>query len=288
MSNVLITQQKLIGGIVATPGINTNLWYTRESFETFSINGAFNGLETPFDWVLLKDIDSKYIKAGKINITNSKKSELIKFKTLFVDTNYQIFFLSNKNINLYWDSKRKDSFTINSSYDLQGEICWLAVHTKANTLYGSNGIVTGTRPLSYDNANWNGTAFTSGSPIFNSDGLSMPVINPDGTVDDNTSNNPDYTIPPYACVNLNGWFKNEYIIKPSIQKDGIPTQELSKFDYRVKTGTNWSMLISSNININSFWIEKGLDRIKIGTSYPKVCIIDYLIIQAGLNWWDII
>jgi hypothetical protein len=67
------------------------------------------------------------------------------------------------------------------------------------------------------------------------------------------------------------------IIKPTAALDEI---------YKPMNLSSYSALISSNININNYWIEKAKDRVKVGTSYSKSCQIDYLLVKSGVNWWD--
>jgi hypothetical protein len=67
------------------------------------------------------------------------------------------------------------------------------------------------------------------------------------------------------------------IIKPDNTTDGF-YQDMNLSDY--------SIILSSNININTFWLEKSVDRVKIGTSFPAACTIDYFIIKSGVNWWN--
>jgi hypothetical protein len=59
MSNQVIDSIKINGGIVATAGVDTNCWYQRDAVNKFSLNGALFGLETVFDWVMVKDINER-------------------------------------------------------------------------------------------------------------------------------------------------------------------------------------------------------------------------------------
>jgi hypothetical protein len=65
--SVLINQKKVNGGIISTAGRNVTLWYTRQQSDKFNINGSFNGLETPNDWVLIKSTDSNTIGVVSVN-----------------------------------------------------------------------------------------------------------------------------------------------------------------------------------------------------------------------------
>jgi hypothetical protein len=78
-------------------------------------------------------------------------------------------------------------------------------------------------------------------------------------------------------ANLNTWYNGEYIIKPDATIDQF-TQLPDLEEY--------SIILTSDTNINTFWIEKASDRFKIGSSYDESCIIDYLMIKKGIDWWN--
>jgi hypothetical protein len=276
--SVLINHKKLNGGIVSTAGRNVTVWYSRESSEKFNINGSFNGLEAPYDWVLIKDTDTKWIKSGVVTFNSERKSTVVEFKSPFVNTDYYIFFLSNNNVNMYWDNKKTNQFTINGSFSLGSEVSWLAIHKKIGQQTGirtPKTIYVGERILNLSSVMWNGSAFVAGDDPLNPETLPMPADStnavaippPPGTYD--------------SSCNLQGWYKNELIIRPTANLDtiGQNTMGFSK-------NTDYSVIISKNTNINTFWIDKRSDRVKVGTSYPIQCIIHYLFIKTGLNWWD--
>jgi hypothetical protein len=284
MSNVLINHRKINDGIVSTPGNNVGVWYTREASEKFSINGSFNGLETPYDWVLVKETDSKWVKSGIISFNTDRKSVVIQFTSPFVNEDYYVFFLSDNNTNLYWSSKKKNQFVVNGSFTIGSELSWLAIHKKIGQQTGlrtPGSLYTGQRILAVDKVQWNGSSFIPGDDPLNESTLPMPA---DAT---NSVAIPPLPATPFcgtydAAVNLNGWYKNELIIKPTSLLDGISSNNTMDFD----SIEDYSIILSSDTNINTYWSDKRADRVKINTSYPTQCIINYLIIKTGLNWWD--
>lgn len=76
--------------------------------------------------------------------------------------------------------------------------------------------------------------------------------------------------------NTQNWINCEYIIKPGAAGENFA--ENMNLD-------NYTVVLSTDSNINTFWLEKTSDRVKIGTSFGKSCIIDYLIIKTGIDWW---
>jgi hypothetical protein len=253
MSNLLIDNRKIIDGIIATPGSNTNTWYCREPNNSFSINGAFNGAESIFDWVLTKTTNSKYIKSGVMRISAAKKSAVILFDTAFPSTDYFVFFSSNANVKMFYVDKKINRFVINASWNVGSEITWIAFHKEFAKKTGINNpgsIFLGSR--------------TFGAPI-------PDIILPDGSILETLDIKND------AYANMTSWYHNEYIIKPTAFMDGIQ---------QTPNLTDYSVILTPSSNINMFWCEKATDRVKIATSYPKQCIIDYLLIKKGIDWWD--
>ena len=249
MSNTLIDNQKVNGGVVSTAGSNTNVWYERETEDTFSLNGSFANLQTIFDWVMIRSFDESLFKAGIVKFCGNKKSLVVNFDSPFPSTDYLVFFTTNNNVNTFWVEKKSFRFVMNGSYELGSEVSWFAIHKELAILTGVN------NP---------GTMF-SGSRILVQD--SVPLVSGKDTLD----------ITDDDDSNLTGWYNNEYIIQPSTTEDNN-LQPMDLSDY--------SVILSSNININTFWIEKAADRVKIGTSFPAACTIDYFIIKSGVNWWN--
>lgn len=252
--NTFIDYQKINNGVIVTASANTNCWYIRESNQNFSVNGSFSSLHTTFDWVLIKDYDSKFFKSGVVTLCKGKDSVVIKFKTMFKNSDYFLFFSSNNNVNLYWKDKKPNQFTVLSSGEIGSEISWLAV----------------SKDFAYTTGTNNPGSIYAGKRIVNlSQQTNLITLNPNESLDIKNNNH----------INLNGWHNNEYIIKPTETLDGV------FLPMNIKEG--YSVLLSSNKNINTYWIEKAVDRAKIGVSYPiENTTIDYMFIKRGLNWWN--
>lgn len=273
---VSINTKKLNGGIVSSPGRNVMLWYTRNG-DNFVMNTSFNGLETPNDWVIIKDIDTKWIKSGIVSFNNDRKSSIIKFTTPFVNSDYYVFILSNGNTNLYWSDKKQNQFTISGSMNLGSEISWIAIHKKIGQQTGirtPKSIYVGERIVSNDSLMWDGVNFIAGDSPFNPQTLPYPT---DSTGDGITPPPGTYE----SSCNLSGWYKNELIIKPNPILDGFNGNNMMNFS----KSSDYSVILSYDTNINIYWDKKRSDRVKVGTSYPTKCIINYLFIKSGLDWW---
>jgi len=250
MSSQLIDNRKIVDGVVATPGTNTNTWYTREVNGSFSINGSFNGAEAVFDWVLNKTSDSKLIKAGVVRLASSKKSLQIEFDTSFPDNNYYLFFLQNTNVSSYWLEKKVSRAVIAGSWELGDEVSWLAIHRDF------------ARKTGIQNP---GTIFSGQRRMDNT------------TPDLGSATELDITNDAHS--NLASWYDSEFIIQPSTSNLSDGFQQLPNLE-------EYSIILSSNNNINTYWVEKANDRFKIATSFDQACIIDYLMIKKGIDWWN--
>lgn len=254
MSNQIVDNRKVRDGIISTPGFNTKTWYTRETPSTFSINGGFNGSENIFDWVLLKTMDTRYAKSNVIKIASEKSSLVVRFDTAFPSTDYYVFFNSADNTNLYTVEKFNNRFVINSSFAIGNEVTWFAIH---KTLLTSSGF------------NASGNLFAGTRTI----GAALPLdVDEDGDLINTIPIDDD------SYANLSGWYANEYLIKPTTALDGFQT--LPDLD-------SYSAILSCDTNINTFWIEKTTDRVKIGASYPSPCTVDYLMVKTGVDWWNL-
>lgn len=262
MSSVLIDNQKISGGLIVTAGSNTNTWYSRVNSREFIVNGSFNPLEGIYDWILIKTTDTHYVKSNVIKFKNKRSSFQVTFKTPFIDDEYFVFFSSNANVNLFWSSKKKNGFIINSSADFESEVSWVAIHKSFAQLTGIHNpgtIYAGSRSLIYDTIPCTELTINCG----NTDVCAENELN----------------ISENCHANLHGWYEHELIIKPSVSLDSI----LIPMDF---SDNKYSILLSSNNNINTFWLDKSSDRAKVGTSYQINCIIDFLFIKNGVDWWD--
>ena len=248
MANQKVDNQKISGGVISTAGTNTNVWYQRDSFNKFSLNGSFGSLQTLFDWVTVRSTDQRLFKAGVSKFCGNKKSLVIDFDSPFRTTDYFLFFSGNNNVNLYNIEKKKTKAVVKGSFNLESEVSWLAIHKELAMLTGVS------------NA---GTIFTGTRQMFGSDIPTVSKLQLDMTND--------------SDANLNRWYNGQMIIKPDSTIDGF-VEEMNLQDY--------SVILSSNTNINMFWIEKAIDRVKIGTSFETPCVIDYMIIKSGVNWWN--
>ena len=247
MSSKLIDNRKIVDGVVGSAGMNTNVWYTREPNGSFTINGAFNGAESVFDWVLNKTSDSRLIKAGVVKLASSKKTLQINFDTSFPTDQYFVYFLQTANVNSYFIEKKVNRFVISGSWELGEEVSWLAIHKDFARTTGTN----------------NPGTIYSGQRVLQG---RIPELEEDCLDIDNDEH-----------ANLTNWYNGEYIIKPTKLKDGILVEP--NLD-------EYSVILSCNNNINTFWVEKASDRFKIAASFANPCIIDYLMIKKGIDWWN--
>jgi hypothetical protein len=277
MASKIIDNSKIMGGVLTQAGFNANTWYERNVNGTFTVNSAWNGSENIFNWILTTTVDSKYTKSGVLKIASTKKSTTIRFDTSFPDTNYYVFFRSNDNSTLFWSTKYANRVVVNSSYSLGSEITWFAIHKTLLTSTGFNksgNIFAGTRSITNNASN-----------MYDTNGKLIETLDIS-----NTSH--------YNGLGSSSWYLNEYIVQPNSTYDGIQTlpafQPLTDSKGNIiKDGNgnieyNYSVVISSNENINTYYIEKGTNCVKIGTSYPASCYIDYFIVKTGVDWWNLI
>ena len=275
MANKIIDNRKLTGGILTLPGFNTNSWYQRNADASFTVNGAWNGSENIFNWVLTKTINSKYTKSGVVKVASVKKSLTIRFDTGFPDNNYFLFFNTNANSTLYWSTKYTNRFVINSSFSLGDEITWFAIH---KTIISSSG-------------------FNKSRDIYAGTRV-MNGVNTTDKLDDEGHIWQSLDITNNANSNNTQWYKSELIIAPNLALDGVQVEPAYSplidsagkpiVDSSGNTEYNYSIMLSSNENINRYYVEKASDRVKIGGSYPVNCNIDYLMVKTGVDWWNLI
>ena len=154
---------------------------------------------------------------------------------------------------MYSIDKKTTRAVVKGSFDLNSEISWLAIHKELAIITGVN------NP---------GTIFSGSREMVASDNI---LYDSEGNVKDGLDIRED------ADANRNKWYNGEMIIKPTLELDGF-SQEMNLDDY--------SVILNSTVNINSFWIEKAIDRVKVGCSFESPCKIDYLIIKSGVNWWN--
>lgn len=84
-----------------------------------------------------------------------------------------------------------------------------------------------------------------------------------------------------TTANLPYWYNNYLLIQPElgIQDDsGVMSVD--------PTDPGYSILLSSNENINLYWDTKYIDKLLIKTSSPAPCIVHWLVIKNGVEWWQ--
>jgi len=246
------TNKNLSGLIAVSANENVNTFYERLSNNTFDLKTSYNGYNKLIDWVIAKPINSSVFKSGIFKISGKVKSETIKFISPFKDTDYYMFICSPTNDKLYWNQLCEDRFTISSSHYLTREVCWMAFHKDMfGGIFTPDSLYVGKREIT------NGSALTSGTT---------------GTT--GTSGDPVVLEP-----NLNYWVDSELIIEPEV---GLDPGEMS-ID---PTDPGYSILLSSNENINMYWTEKEMNSFNIKTSAPVNCIVHWAVIKNGIEWWN--
>lgn len=256
MPNNILDNRKIKGGVICTPGENTNNYYRRGD-DSFNIIGSFDGLETRNDWALLNTKEKNNTKSGVLVNYASRKTAQIRFKNSFPNNDYYVFFSCSDNINIYTINKEINGFTIKASSNLPEEVSWFAIHKNLSKKTGN--INTGILYAGSRTINRQTTSEENMDYLTNPVGLSYEELN----------------ILLEEHTNLSGWYKHSYIIKP----------EKTEFDFPMNLH-DYSVFLTTNININIYWKTKRPDRVEIGTSFPEKCIIDYMFIKKGMNWWD--
>lgn len=83
-----------------------------------------------------------------------------------------------------------------------------------------------------------------------------------------------------TTANLTDWYNNELLIKPSIGIEGDPgSMNLDPVD------PGYSLLLTSNKNINMYWSEKEANQFRVKTSSPVPATIHWVVIKNGIEWW---
>jgi hypothetical protein len=81
--------------------------------------------------------------------------------------------------------------------------------------------------------------------------------------------------------NLSTWYNNELLIKPDIAVEGDPgTMFINPDD------PGYSLILSSNENINMYWTEKESNQFRIKTSSPIACTVHWFAVKNGIEWWQ--
>lgn len=243
----IVDNQKVSEGILATAGTNTNVWYERDIGNKFTLNGSFSNIDNIFDWIGIRSIDERLYKCGVLRFCGNSRTAVIEFDSPFPSSDYFLFFSGNNNVNLYTLSKTPLKAVVKGSFNLESEVSWFAFHKKLAIMTGT------TKP----NSIFCGTREILG-------------------VSEIELNKPELNIEDDADSNLNKWYNGEIIIQPN-EADGYIT------GMKIQ---NYSIVLSSNVNINMFWTEKKNDRVRVATSFETPCKVDYFIVKVGLNWWQ--
>ena len=244
---ILVDNQKVSEGVLATAGTNTNVWYERGQGKKFTLFGSFSNIDNIFDWIGIKSVDERLYKGGILKFCGNAKTATIEFDSPFPSSDYFVFFSGNNNVNLYTLNKTPLKMVIKGSFTLNSEISWFAFHKRLAILTGEN------------NPN---SIFCGKREIV---GVS-PII----------EGKPSLNIEDDSDANLSSWYNGEIIIKPEESDGYVTNMKLN----------NYSIILSSNVNINMFWTEKAKDRVRVATSFETPCKIDYFIVKVGLNWWQ--
>ncbi len=82
-------------------------------------------------------------------------------------------------------------------------------------------------------------------------------------------------------ANLSDWYNNELLIKPEVGIQGDPgSMNIDPVD------PGYSLILSSNKNINMYWTSKESNQFRVRTSSPVECTVHYLAIKNGIEWWE--
>ena len=257
-----LSNNRRVSGLIAmSPNSNVNTFYERTDNTRFNMLTSFNGFSQNIDWVIAKEIDTSLFKAGVLKVNGNIKSETIKFDSPFKDKNYFIFISNPLNQKIYWNNLCPDRFTVSASYFLEKEVAWMAFHQDVfGGVFTPDSIYVGRRTL-------------TDRVFIDSDGNSYNEW-PGNT-------NDSLIFPSPTEVNLEYWYNNELIIKPEI---GVES-ESGNMNINVDD-PGYSIILSSNENINMYWVEKSNNQFRVRTSSPVPCTVHYLAIKNGIEWWD--
>lgn len=248
-----VSDNRRVDGLIAlTSNENVNVYYDRIDQSKFDLKTSYNGYSNLIDWVVAKPLDTSVFKSGTYKVSGKLKSETIKFDFSFPNTDYFVFVHSPSNQKLYWNQLCESRFTVSASHTLTKEISWMAFHRDVfGGVFTPDSIFVGKRVItgSTTTTATTGTTGTSGSP----------EIEP----------------------NLDVWVDNTLVIKPEIGVFGDPGEMTVD-----PTDPGYSILLSSNENINMYWTEKESDRFVIKTSAPVPCTIHWAVIRNGIEWWQ--
>lgn len=244
-----VADNKRVAGLIAlTANDNVNTYYERLDSNSFDAKTSFNGYNKLVDWVIAKPIDSTLFKSGTFKVSGRLKSETIKFITPFKNTDYFVFFSSPSNDKLYWEQLCENRFTVTSSHYLTKEISWMAFH---RDMFGG---------------------------VFTPDSIFVGKRTIDNTVTPSTTGEAETEgLEP----NLRLWTDSTLIIQPEVGEQGDPGEMLID-----PTDPGYSILLSSNENINMYWTDKEDNNFTIKTSSPEKCIVHWAVIKNGIEWWQ--
>jgi len=234
---------RMTGLVSLTPNSNVNTYYERKDDNRFNLLTSFNGFSKDIDWIISKTMDTSLFKSGSLKVNGKVKSETIKFKTPFKNSDYFIVLSNPANQKVYWQLVCNNKFTITCSNYLVKEVCWMAFHRDIfGGVYTPNSIYVGKRVIT-------------------------------GSVETTQGESP-------TTANMPVWYNNELLVKPEITVDG--DSGIMNMDMDI----GYSLILSSDENINIYWNEKESNQFRIKTSSPTPCTIHWVAIKKGIEWWQ--
>lgn len=84
-----------------------------------------------------------------------------------------------------------------------------------------------------------------------------------------------------TIANLTDWYNNEILIRPEVGVAGDPGSMVIN-----PTNPGYSIILSANENINTYWVNKENNQFRVKTSSPTSCTLHWLVIQNGVEWWQ--